>query len=42
MDMSAEEEAFAPEDNYSTNDFERLGNQGKNEEFNDIKRLAGL
>ena len=31
-----------PKDNYSKDDFERLVNQGKNEEFNDIKRLAGL
>ena len=31
-----------PKDNYSADDFERLVNQGKNEEFNDIKRLAGL
>ena len=31
-----------PRDNYSKDDFERLVNQGKNEEFNDIKRLAGL
>ena len=31
-----------PRDNYSKDDFEKLVNQGKTEEFNDIKRLAGL
>ena len=31
-----------PKDNYSKDDFERLVNQGTTEEFNDIKKLAGL
>ena len=31
-----------PKDNYSKDDFERLVNQGTTEEFNGIKKLAGL